>query len=118
MFNRHVTRRAAEYPHYIAIERLSAPKTQDESGEELSADGYWETVTEVWAKIEPVSGRDYFQNLQVQSALTHKVELRSFVDGVTPRDRVSFGDRKFNIAAVINQEERGRQLELMCSEQQ
>lgn len=87
----------------------------------LTQNDYNETV-ETWqdfatanASIGPLSAREFFNSQQVQSDVTHKVEMR-YVPGVTPRMRLLFGSRALYIASVINADERGASLELLCRE--
>jgi len=75
----------------------------------------WETLATVWAAVEPLRGREYFAAQQVTAEITHKVTLR-YLTGVRPEMRVQFGDREFDIMAVINPQERNIYLELMCVE--
>ena len=69
----------------------------------------------VWARIEPLRGREVLQAMQLQSPVTHRVTLRYRGD-VRAGMRLVAGARAFNIRAAINLEERGRWLELLCEE--
>jgi head-tail adaptor len=69
----------------------------------------------------PMGGREYNQAQQMQATVTHK--LRSvYFSGANPRMRLTAGqnsaepDRVFNVASVINVEEKNRHLEWMCEE--
>lgn len=67
------------------------------------------------AVIEPLRGRELWRVQQVQADVTHKL-TGVYVAGVTPKMRIKFKSRYFNIESVINVGERNRVLELMCRE--
>jgi SPP1 family predicted phage head-tail adaptor len=75
----------------------------------------WATYKETRGQIKPIRGREYFDNAAVQGEVTHKVTLR-YVKGVTPKMRIKYDGRTFEITSVINIEEANRVLELMCKE--
>jgi len=108
--------RAGRLRHQVAIQR----RTSAESNFGEPADT-WTTLATVPAGIEPVSGREYFAAQQVQSEVTHRVAIRYFA-GISPKDRLVWTDpatgvaRYFDIRAVIDQNERHRELQLMCVE--
>ena len=87
----------------------------------VSSDGYggntvsWAIFATVWAAVEPLSGREYFQAQQAQATVTHKVAMR-YIPGVTPRMRIKHGSRYLNIISAIDTDERHRELVLMCEE--
>jgi len=70
---------------------------------------------EVWAAIEPLSGREYLAVQQIAADLSHRVVIR-YLAGVTPKHRVVHGSRTFDILMARNIEERGRFIELLCRE--
>lgn len=76
----------------------------------------WETVTLLWAKIEDLSGREYFIAQQAPTAqVTTRVTIRWRV-GVKPEMRILYEDRIFDIKAVLEPEGRRRWLQIMCQE--
>lgn len=75
----------------------------------------WTTYREVWAEVRPMSGREYFASQQAQSDVSHEITTR-YLAGVTPRMRVRFGSRIFDIRAVMNVEERNIQLRILAVE--
>lgn len=75
----------------------------------------WSTWATVWAKVEPLEGREAWAAAQAQSEVTHKVVLR-YLSGVTPRMRIVFGSRILQIVAVKNIEERSRVVEIEAVE--
>ena len=77
----------------------------------------WATMTggSVQADIEPISGREFQAVQMIAAETTHKVTIR-YLSGVTPKHRVLYGSRVFDILAVRDVEERGRVMELLCRE--
>ena len=75
----------------------------------------WVSFLDSWARIVPLSGTERYTAQQVQSELSHRVEMR-YQEGIKPQMRVKYGERTFDIEAVLNLEEANRELHLMCSE--
>ena len=95
--------------HQITFQRPSEEK------DELA--GYkddWIDVATTWAQISPVSGREYLTQIR-ETMVTHKVYCR-YRPGITPRMRIKFGERFFQIISVLNWEERNEGLTIMCEE--
>ena len=99
--------------HRIAIEVESA--ATDSYGGQLDPWASPRVVARVWARIEPLRGREQLRGMQLESRVTHRVVIRHRSD-VGPANRLRFGTRLFNIRAVIDVEERSRWLELLCEE--
>lgn len=80
--------------------------------------GAFAEIMTTWAAIEPVSGREYFNASGERAEVTHKIEVQacSELASLKPKDRALYGSRVFNIKSVLNVEERGRKLLLMCTE--
>lgn len=75
----------------------------------------WSRVAEVWASVEPLSGREFFAAEHQQSEISHRVVMR-YRGGITATMRVVHEDRELYIQSVINVRERGREMQLMCRE--
>ena len=103
--------RAGLLRHLVHLE-APAEGAQDSHGQ--PPDG-WEPVTETYAQIEPLSGRELESARQVQARVTHRITIR-FLEGVSPRMRVRYGERAFEIASVTNDGERDRTTVLMAVE--
>jgi SPP1 family predicted phage head-tail adaptor len=101
---------SGELRHRIKIQKLE--KNQDTFGQPVES---WPDVATVWASVEPLVGRQFFEAETITHELTHKIKLR-YRQGVTPSMRVKFGDRYFQIVSIINYQERNRELQLMCRE--
>jgi len=79
----------------------------------------WTTTATVWGSIEPLRGREYFENAQVQGQTTHRIVIR-YQSSVDSSYRVvdACDSRVFNIVGgPINPNDRNVLLELMVKEQ-
>ena len=93
----------------ITVEQLS--DARNSFGEPVPT---WTVVKTVWASIEPISGKEFFQARQEQSEVTHRIKTKA--SGITPDMRVKYGSRIFTIMAVINEGERGAMFTVMAKE--
>jgi SPP1 family predicted phage head-tail adaptor len=96
--------------HRIKIQKYTAGR--DSFGGE---EPVWTDVAEVWARVSPVSGKEFFASAQVNAEVTTKITMR-YIKGITPKMRVVFDGRSFDIVSVLDFEERGIELNLMCRE--
>ena len=102
--------RSGELRHKITIQAKGI--TQNEFGEPVET---WSDVATVWASVQPLAGREYFQAQQVKADITLRVRMR-YRSGIQPAMRLLFESRVFEIQAVIDPDERHRELELLCAE--
>jgi SPP1 family predicted phage head-tail adaptor len=79
----------------------------------------WVDVARVWGGLEPLSGREMFNGVQVQADATHKITLRYRGDiELTADMRLVLGARVFHLAGPPrNVEERGAAWEMDAIEQ-
>lgn len=96
--------------HRITIQKYVA--TRDSFGGEIQT---WQDVAKVWASIEPISGKEYFSSQQVNAEVNTRITIRH-LEVITPKMRVVFKDRSFDILSVINIKEKKKELHLMCKE--
>ncbi len=75
----------------------------------------WETLATVWAAIEPLSGREFWAQQQVQSEISARIRIR-YRDDVLPGMKAEYRGKKYHIKNVIDREEEHRELHLMVSE--
>ena len=76
----------------------------------------WSTVAIVWAAVEPLRGREFFDAEQVQAEISHRVVLR-YRSGITSTMRLLHKGRVLHIQSPpIDVDERHRELQLMCRE--
>lgn len=104
--------RAGQLTKRITIQRPPTTETRNSFGEVVES---WEKVCDAWAAVFPLSGREILRSQQVQPDITHRVVMRHR-SGIEPKHRILFGDRVLQIETVINLEESGERLELLCKE--
>lgn len=91
----------------------SRATTTDAYGEDVVTG--WTTVAMVWAAVEPLQGREFWAQQQIQSEVTTRVRIR-YLSGVVPEMRVLYGSRALDIKSVIDPRERHAEMQLMCAE--
>lgn len=75
----------------------------------------WIDVGTAWARVEDLSGRDFYEAASEQSQVITPIEMR-FRPGVKPEMRVVCGDRTFQIDSIQRPTNRRERMILMCSE--
>jgi SPP1 family predicted phage head-tail adaptor len=96
--------------HLVTIQ--SERRTTDTDG---SAALLWYDDVQVYAEIKPRSGSESFHGMQIEGRVTHEITIRYRTD-VTPKKRVYWNNRAFNIRAILNVNERDRWLKLAAEE--
>lgn len=94
------------------IEFLAVSEVQDETG------GFSEVETHLsysMAEIKPVSGNEKFVANQVFPEATCQIRCR-YISGITTKNKIKFGNRKFNILNAQNKDERGIELYIVAKE--
>lgn len=103
--------KAGELRHRVTIQQRVTG--QDEYGQPLNT---WQDMATVWAKIEDLTGREYFSAQQIPTAqVSTRATIRWRAD-VKPEMRLVHGSRVLDIKAVLDPDGRRRQLQLMCQE--
>jgi len=102
--------RSGIYRHKITIQQPT--ESVDAFGQAIKS---WSTYAQPFAAVEPLRGREYFASQQFNAEITTRIRLR-YLSGVTPKMRVSFDGRIYNIQSIIDVSERNRETHLMCSE--
>lgn len=98
--------------HRIEIGRYVGGK--DQSGDPLPPQ--WQTVATVWAAVEALTGRLYFEARQTAEQSDHQVIIR-WRQGIEPGMKVRMADgRELTIQAVLDKEGTRRWLQLICRE--
>ena len=76
----------------------------------------WQSVTTVWASIEPLSAREFIAAGATQASITPRITIR-YRDGVTAQMRAVSRGKIYNIEGVLPDAKSGREyLTLPCSE--
>lgn len=99
-----------ELRHRIFFQQ--AVETDDGYGGKLKT---WVNYGEAWAKVEPLSGREFFFAHQIQNEVTHRLTTR-FRRDVKPDMRISAGGRILEIESIIDLNEGHQFLEFYCKE--
>lgn len=103
---------AGELRHYIRID--SRTNTRDSNtGESVTT---WTKLADVWAKISPLSGKEFIAAQSVSSEVTGRVTIR-YRDDVSATNRIVYRNKVYNIVAVLPDNESGLEwLTLLTSE--
>lgn len=75
----------------------------------------WVNAASMFARVEPLSGREREIADRVASRVTHKVLIR-YRDDVSPKMRFAAKTRVLEIDAVLDLEGDGRWLQCLCEE--
>lgn len=103
---------AGKLRHRVELQRVAV--TIDTHGDQVKT---WTTLAEVWASVEQLSGREFLQASASSSDITVRIRIRGRSDLVlTPKDRVKFGDRTFDIRHALDWGDRGVETQLLCTE--
>lgn len=80
--------------------------------------GTWSNFITRYASVVPLNGVEFFTAQQLTVNINIRVRLRydSQAATITPKHRVLWGSRIFDVQTVINQMESNRQIILMCQE--
>lgn len=95
--------------------RVSVQQRSSTPGNFGAASETWQEVFPAWARILPLGGRELLFAKQIASESSHQVTIR-YRASVTPRMRIVYQGRVFEIESVNDVEERHEYLELLCSE--
>ena len=104
--------RAGRARYYVKLQSVSQTTT--------NAGGYtetWTTYANVWIDIMPQRGMEFDRAGQMVAKLPHKIRMRYPGREVNPNDRILWGDRVLNIISVSDIDERKKDLELFCMEE-
>lgn len=95
----------------VTLQRVA--RTQDPDTGEM-ADG-WSDISQVWASVEPVSGREFIAGQATQNEVTARIVIR-YRASVTAAMRAVHRGVTYNIEAVLPDKNSGREyLTLMVS---
>jgi SPP1 family predicted phage head-tail adaptor len=77
----------------------------------------WQTVPGglVWGAVEPASVREYITAQQMAAEATTTIRIR-YHPGITPKMRVLYGTRTYDIQGIIDVDERHIEMRLICIE--
>lgn len=101
---------AGELREKIIIQ--SSTETRTGSG---AVTNTWGTFATLWAAVEPMTGREFFQVDQLSAERTIKFVVR-YKAGITAKMRISWNSRTFDIRSIINTKQRNRSMQLIAVE--
>lgn len=100
---------AARYRYVVTIEKRAGTR---DAGEVVNT---WTTFATARAGFEPVRGREFFAAGRIDAETTHVVYMRHLA-GLDETMRINWNGRIFDIQAIINVDERNRELEITAIE--
>lgn len=106
--------RAGKLRHRVTLRRPKSGKDAPRTPTGAVVEAY-DTLGVRWASVEPLRGRERFAAQQVNAEITHRVRLR-YMDGIDATVQVLHRGRVLQVVTPMNIEERGRELELLCTE--
>lgn len=101
---------AGRLRHLVEIGRYV--EGRNEWGEPLP-EPVWQRIATVWAAVEALSGRTFFEAQQSHIQADHRITIR-WRPGIEPGQFVRFDGNEMKIQAVLDREGRRRWLELVC----
>jgi SPP1 family predicted phage head-tail adaptor len=96
--------------NYVTIQQLTEGRDAN-----LELTENWTTFAYAWAAILPQTGREYWNAKQVFPEVTGVLKIR-YITGVTSKMRVYDGSKTYDIQAVIDVENRHKELVLLVKE--
>ena len=101
--------------HRIKILRPPDPEIDtDEAGQPLAD---WQPVADVWASIEPLSGRQLESARQVHAEVTTRIRIR-YRKGIDRTMIARYGDSEFEFLFLIHKDFAKKEIQIMCKERQ
>lgn len=98
-----------------SVAEFEAGETLDEDVSGALIESIANTNLEVFAYIRPLSARELDTAMQRYGEVTHQVIMR-YRDDITTHTRLEYDSRYFNINGIIDFDEQGTRLKLMCKE--
>ncbi|MCD3211111.1 phage head closure protein [Clostridium botulinum C/D] len=74
-----------------------------------------EIKNKVYARIEPLRGKEYLENKKTEAEQIYKVTIR-YRKGINTDMFIKYKDKLLNINTVINPYEANERLEIMCTQ--
>jgi SPP1 family predicted phage head-tail adaptor len=97
------------------VERVTLQRSVKADDEYHGKQVVWLDVAEVWAKVEPISSREYFFGQANQAEVTHRIQMRYRSD-IGQEWQIKHRDAYYSIRSVIDMGGSRRFLELLCVE--
>ena len=93
-------------------------KTEEEQNEYGHFPENWRVAFSRWAEFQTAGGKEFRQQEQVQAEVSHRIVLRSDnqTRGITPKHRIGFNDRVFEITKSVDVNEGLQEVAVECKE--
>ena len=102
---------AGQFNKIISIEAQT--QTSDGGGGTTITWSTW--AASVWAAIWPVSAKEIIQSGVEEMVAMHKIRIR-YRSGLTPKMRIKYGAREFDIVSIRNIDTGNREIEILARE--
>jgi SPP1 family predicted phage head-tail adaptor len=97
------------------VEVQEAIETRNDVGEVVKE---WTSIESLFAAIDPLRGDERMTMQQVKPTVDTKIMIRgNAAKYLTPKHRLKYGDRVFDIDSIIDMNSRGIVKEIHCKEQ-
>jgi SPP1 family predicted phage head-tail adaptor len=97
--------------------RITLQSYQSIKDDEGIVSKQWVNLMTVYASVEPLSGREYWQAAATQSENTVKFLIR-YKQNITSDLRLIYNNKSYDVKSVIDPNEAHKELILMCAEVQ
>ena len=96
------------------IVQVTTP-SQDSYGEPIDS---WGTYVTRWAEVTPINGTEKWAGNENLAQVTHRFRIRydSSTKSITPKHRISYDSRIFDILSATNTGTRDREIIIMAEE--
>jgi len=102
--------RSGRLRHRLVLQ--SPTETRDSYGASVPG---WTTETTVYGAVEPISGKEYFSQQEVQAEAQVRIVIR-YNSSIDETWRITHRGLYYAIVSVLNPQPRGRMLIIMCRE--
>ena len=96
----------------IIYQLVTGSPAADEFGQPNTS---WEELDTIWGSVEPLNGREFWAQQQVQSEITGKIRIR-YRDDISAGMKAVYNSKTYMILNVIDPLEEHKELQLMVSE--
>ncbi len=103
--------KAGDLRHLVTIEERVT--IQNEETGAISTE--WGGFAEVWAKVEPLSAREFMSAQAMQSQISTRITIR-YISGLKTSMRIVHGEQVYDIKGILSDAVSGREyLTLPCA---
>lgn len=107
--------RAGNLRHKVSVEQIQV--SRGTTGEEIETWIPHTTSPKIWCSISRLSGQERFDIFGAQEIASQIFKFTTrYVKGITPKHRLVFDSRNFDIQQVDNVDNRSKELHLYCEE--